>query len=133
MNDGLVCSAGMDKMVRVWNIKTGANIKSFAGHNDSVFTLLGLADGRLVSGSADNTLRVWNLTTSHCDLIIQGHTDSVQYSLLLWDGVHNYNCIASCKTITLYLDLICISMYRPSVPLHGTRLFEYSIRILGLQ
>ena len=87
MNDGLVCSAGMDSMVRIWNIKTGANIKSFAGHNNSVFTLFGLADGRLVSGSADNTLRVWNLTTSQCDLVIKGHTDAVQYSLLLWDGV----------------------------------------------
>ena len=86
MNDGLVCSGGMDKTVRIWNIRTGSNMKTFTGHNDSIFNLFGLADGRLVSGSADCTLRVWNLITSKCEMIINGHTNAVQFSLLLWDG-----------------------------------------------
>jgi WD40 repeat protein len=48
----------------LWDSRTGAHVRSFAGHRGDVFSFAVSPDGRLlVSGSSDQTVRLWNFQT----------------------------------------------------------------------
>ncbi len=54
--------AGIDKIIRVWQISTGEELAAFDGHADVVNAIAISPDGRtLVSVSSDTTAIVWNL------------------------------------------------------------------------
>jgi WD40 repeat protein len=54
-------SAGDDKVIRVWDIQTGAEVGRLEGHQSRVLCLALSPDGRtLLSGSSDGTIRVWD-------------------------------------------------------------------------
>lgn len=55
-------SASDDMTIRIWNSKTGSQIRSIPGHVGFVLCLELFDDVRLVSGSTDWSIRVWNLT-----------------------------------------------------------------------
>jgi WD40 repeat protein len=60
-------SAGEDKCVRIWDIRTGELKSRLDGHGRSqaggaIWAMACLPDGRLVSGSGDMTARVWDTT-----------------------------------------------------------------------
>jgi hypothetical protein len=51
-----------DYTIKLWNIKTGREIRTFEGHSKSVAVMAVTPDGRhFASGSDDNTLRLWDL------------------------------------------------------------------------
>jgi WD40 repeat protein len=55
---------GSWKKIWVWNLQTGAIIRSIEGHSHWVLSVAISPDGNtLVTGSADKTIRVWNLKT----------------------------------------------------------------------
>ena len=60
-------SGGDDRMVRVWDLATGAPVgEPLSGHTGGVNALaVGVLDGRpvVVSGGEDQTVRVWDLST----------------------------------------------------------------------
>ncbi|TPX40470.1 hypothetical protein SeMB42_g05988 [Synchytrium endobioticum] len=57
-----VAAGSLDRIVRVWCLRTGALLERFEGHRDSVYSVSFSPDGRsLVSGSLDKTIKVWNL------------------------------------------------------------------------
>ena len=68
MPDGQRAVTGsFDKTVRVWDLKTGACLKTLMGHTGSVWSVSVTPDGRrAVSGSEDETVRVWDLETGAC-------------------------------------------------------------------
>ena len=70
LQDGTLCTGGLDKIVRLWNWSTGLQLRAFAGHTDSVFTVLELpGPGSLIcSGSADRTIRIWNRNSGNPNL-----------------------------------------------------------------
>jgi len=81
--DGSLLSGGLDRMVRLWNVSSGMVLQSFAGHTDSVFTVLELPDslndspgvlkaGLVMSGSADRTLKIWKKSTGQCVMTLTG-------------------------------------------------------------
>ena len=62
-DDGrLIARAGDDGVIRVWDVRTGRELGTFAGHRGSVVSLNFSPDGRrLVSGSSDTTALVWDV------------------------------------------------------------------------
>ena len=53
-----------DHTVRLWNIRSGKQLKALAGHTDQIDSVDISADGRrAISGSRDQTVRFWDLDT----------------------------------------------------------------------
>ena len=74
------CTCGHDRTVRVWNTNTGACLKTFVGHTDSVWCVAWTKDGSAIvsgGGSNDPTVRVWNTNTGACLSTFEGHESGV--------------------------------------------------------
>ena len=53
--------------VKVWDLTSGQELRTLAGHTDEVRSVAVSADGRLaLSGSSDRTVKVWDLETGQC-------------------------------------------------------------------
>jgi WD40 repeat protein len=58
----ILASGGADRVVRLWDAKTGEPIRRFEGHRMTVSAVSFSQDGkRLGSASLDRTIRVWDL------------------------------------------------------------------------
>lgn len=57
-----VVTAGTDLQARLWDVRSGTTIQTFAQHTGPLYTLAVSGDGQtLVTGSQDNTVRLWDL------------------------------------------------------------------------
>ncbi|ODV74641.1 ubiquitin-binding SDF ubiquitin ligase complex subunit MET30 [Cyberlindnera jadinii NRRL Y-1542] len=65
-----------DKTVKIWDVKTGALIRSLESHTQGVKTLA-FDEQKLITGSLDNTIKVWNYHTGQCIATYRGHEDCV--------------------------------------------------------
>lgn len=54
-----LASDSADKIVKVWDIKTGTWVRTLQGHTHRVSCLQVLHTGKLASGSGDKTIRFW--------------------------------------------------------------------------
>jgi WD40 repeat protein len=73
-----------DKSVRVWDAKTGEQLRELQGHTDNVTSVAFSPDGnRIVSGSWDKSVRVWDAKTGEQLRELQGHTDYVNLGRIL--------------------------------------------------
>ncbi|KAK6243206.1 hypothetical protein QUC31_009615 [Theobroma cacao] len=80
MNDSgtLLVSGGTEKVVRVWDPRTGSKTMKLRGHTDNIRTLLLDSTGRYcLSGSSDSMIRLWDLGQQRCVHSYAVHTDSV--------------------------------------------------------
>jgi WD40 repeat protein len=60
-------SGSADQTLRLWDLATGATLRTLEGHTSGVRAVAVLADGsRALSGSYDHTLRLWDLVTGEC-------------------------------------------------------------------
>ena len=60
--DGLILGTGTESLVRIWDVKSQANVASFEGHTGAVSGLAFSENGYyLATGSADATVRLWDL------------------------------------------------------------------------
>ncbi|KAJ6694206.1 hypothetical protein OIU85_004943 [Salix viminalis] len=80
MNDSgtRLVSGGTEKVVRVWDPRTGSKAMKLRGHTDNIRALLLDSTGRYcLSGSSDSMIRLWDLGMQRCVHSYAVHTDSV--------------------------------------------------------
>lgn len=80
MNDSgtLLVSGGTEKVVRVWDPRSGSKTMKLRGHTDNIRALLLDSTGRYcLSGSSDSMIRLWDLGQQRCMHSYAVHTDSV--------------------------------------------------------
>jgi WD40 repeat protein/serine/threonine protein kinase len=62
--DERLASAGLDHLVKLWDLRTGAVLHTLKGHEDVVLCLAASPSGdRIASGSYDRTVKVWDVAT----------------------------------------------------------------------
>jgi WD40 repeat protein/serine/threonine protein kinase len=82
-----LASAGWDKGVKLWDLKTGQPLFPLAGHTEYVSCLTFSPDGKLlVTGSGDATLIVWDLATRKPLHTLRGHTGGIYGAAFHPDG-----------------------------------------------
>jgi WD40 repeat protein/serine/threonine protein kinase len=73
-----LATGGWDKTIRVWDPKTGKELRTLLGHRGFVRGLAFSADGgQLVSGSEDKSVRRWDLANGADNAAFHGHTGFV--------------------------------------------------------
>ena len=59
-----LATASYDKLIKLWDVATGKEIRTLKDHIDAIYALDFTPDGkRLISGAADRTVKVWNPET----------------------------------------------------------------------
>ncbi|EIW60725.1 WD40 repeat-like protein [Trametes versicolor FP-101664 SS1] len=72
----VLITGSYDRTARVWNLETGAEVHTLAGHTRAIRALQFDA-AKLITGSMDHTMRVWNWRTGQCVKTLEGHTAGV--------------------------------------------------------
>lgn len=87
-NDGKhLLTAASDKLVRMWDLRTGAEILRCIGHSGAVTSLAVLPNKRrLITGSTDATLAMWDLSTGEDLMRFFGHSGPVTACAVAPDG-----------------------------------------------
>ncbi|MCU0710716.1 MAG: hypothetical protein MUC43_01560 [Pirellula sp.] len=77
----LLATAGHDKLIHLWDIETGNQIRTLKGHNGAVYDLAFHPNGSiLASASADETIKIWDVSTG-ARLDTFGQCEGEQYSV----------------------------------------------------
>jgi len=92
LNDNLVISANHANLVKVWDVKTGNIIRTFAGHDDWVYSIKLTSDNKtLISGSFDHTIKIWDFSSGKLLNTLKGHSDGVSLLALSTDNRYLYS------------------------------------------
>jgi WD40 repeat protein/serine/threonine protein kinase len=78
-----IASCSQDGYIKIWDARTGQELRSFLAHKEHVRSVAFSPDGEcLASGSWDGTVKVWNARTDQELLVLKGHAgvDSVTFS-----------------------------------------------------
>ena len=80
-NSKILVTAGHDKVIHLWDVETGTQIRSFKGHNGAVYDVAFDRSGSiLASASADETIKIWNVATGE-RLDTFGQCEGEQYAV----------------------------------------------------
>ncbi|MBI3795920.1 MAG: protein kinase, partial [Deltaproteobacteria bacterium] len=84
-----IVSGSEDTTLRLWEMKSGQEVRCFTGHTNLVMSVSFSPDGRyIVSGSADTTLRLWEVASGQEVRCFTGHTNLVMSVSFSPDGRH---------------------------------------------
>lgn len=77
--DGRYALSGSgDHTLKLWEVSTGREVRTFSGHTSWVNSVVFSPDGRYaLSGSSDKTLKLWEVATGREVNTFSGHTDRV--------------------------------------------------------
>lgn len=82
-------TASADGLVRIWETKSGKEVRRFTGHEGAVYATAFSPDGaRLVSASADKRAFIWDVASGRCLTRIEGHEAAVSRASFSADGAH---------------------------------------------
>ena len=83
----MVASGSQDTTVRLWDVETGACVRTLGGHGNTVNSVCFSPDGKtMASGSDDTTVRLWDAETGACVKTLEGHGDGVNSVCFSPDG-----------------------------------------------
>ena len=81
-------SGDAGKTIKLWEVSTGKEIRTFKGHADIVSALTFSPDGAYaLSGSADKTVKLWEVATGRQIMSFEGHTGEVTSVAFSRDGL----------------------------------------------
>ncbi|MGF1533578.1 MAG: OmpA family protein [Bernardetiaceae bacterium] len=92
----ILATAGLDKVIILWDVSTGTPLKRLFGHTNEVYEVTFSDDGKLlVSASSDGTARVWEVSTGRwmgtyqCKAFTGARLDnSVSFAVFTKDNRH---------------------------------------------
>jgi WD40 repeat protein len=96
----LVASGGWDNLVRLWEAKTGKEVRRLEGHAKPIYGVAFSPDGKLlVSNGQENTIRVWDVAGGKQLRELSGHNSPHSRFAFTPDGKYlvsggeNHQCI----------------------------------------
>lgn len=82
-----LASASNDNEVKLWDLASGRELRSFTGHSDVVRCIAFSPDSRfLASGSSDKTIKLWDIATGRDLRTFTGHANYVTVLAFSPDG-----------------------------------------------
>src|SRR5262249_60559845 len=81
-----ILSGSLDHTLRLWDTKTGEEIRRFRGHSHGIECLALSADGRRAVSGGNGTVRVWEVETGKEIYRFDGHTGGVRATVFTPDG-----------------------------------------------
>lgn len=75
-DEQVLITGSYDASVKVWDIKTGKEIRTLTGHTQGI-RCLQFNDARLITGSLDGTMKVWDWRTGELKTTIRAHNHGV--------------------------------------------------------
>jgi WD40 repeat protein len=82
-----IISGSQDRTIKLWDVVTGREIRTFSGHTNSVVSVAFSPDGRqIVSGSFDRTIKLWDVVTGREISTFSGHSHLVYSVAFSPDG-----------------------------------------------
>jgi WD40 repeat protein len=87
-----ILSCNHDNHAKVWDVKTGNIVKTFAGHSDWIYSVKITSDMKtVITGSFDQTVKLWDFNSGKLIASLSGHKDGISTLALS----SNNNLIAS--------------------------------------
>ncbi|TPX36256.1 hypothetical protein SmJEL517_g01460 [Synchytrium microbalum] len=117
-DSSLLATGGIDTVVRIWHLETGAEKHALRGNTDSVTSLAFSTNGSIIaSGGADKSIRLWNLVSGEPEgRVLTGHLKSVSCLAFSPDGS---KLVSGGKDSTAQIwDVTTGTHIRTYVPLH---------------
>jgi WD40 repeat protein len=60
-DDKKIVSSSWDKSIKIWDTKTGKNIRTFSSCTGYIRSVCQSSDGkRIIGGNYDNTIKIWD-------------------------------------------------------------------------
>jgi WD40 repeat protein len=75
----ILSASANDYRLRLWDVASGASVRTFTGHTGAVQSCALSPDGRLaLSAAQDDTLRLWEVASGQSVCTLKGHTAEVK-------------------------------------------------------
>lgn len=75
-----------DKTIKIWNVDTGACLKTLDVHKDEVSSVAYSPDGRSLASAGHETVKIWNTESGTCLRTLRGHRGKVLEVLFTSDS-----------------------------------------------
>lgn len=75
-DEQILVTGSYDATVKIWDIKTGQEIRTLTGHTQGI-RCLQFDDSKLITGSLDNSIKVWNWRTGQLIKTLNVHSKGV--------------------------------------------------------
>jgi WD40 repeat protein len=85
----MLATTGYDRLIKLWDVASGKEIRTLRDHSDTVYSLSFSPDGKLLaSGAADRAVKVWDVATGKRLYSLGESTDWVYAVAWSPDGRH---------------------------------------------
>ena len=82
-----IASRSTDGTIKLWDIESGREVRSFEGHNYCINSVAITPDGKyIVSGNNDGTIKLWDIESGKEIRTFEGHSDSINSVAITPDG-----------------------------------------------